>query len=89
MMKNGNSNDMGQNVESPEVYAAKLSFIGSTLSTLGDGLQAIAAGIALQELEKASDTEQDSPNVLNQLEDMQQQIDYLASKIDRMERRSR
>ncbi|WOV87870.1 translation initiation factor 2 [Sporosarcina oncorhynchi] len=91
-MNNPYNNQTSQNTESPEIYAARLALIGSALSTLGDGLQAIAAGIALQELEKskqASETPQNPSSELDQtseLEKMQKQIDRLANKIERMER---
>ncbi|MHA6261173.1 translation initiation factor 2 [Sporosarcina sp. CAU 1771] len=91
-MNNAFTNQTGQNTESPDLYAARLTLIGSTLSTLGDALQAIAAGISLQELEKTTSTNQNTSNQLDltgQLERMQKQIDHLARKIERMERRYR
>lgn len=94
-MNNPYTNQTSQNTESPEIYAARLALLGSALSTLGDGLQAISAGIALQELEKsknANQNAQNTPNEVNQtsqLEIMQKQIDRLAIKIERMERRGR
>ena len=95
-MKNGNDYKMEENPESPEIYAAKLSLVGTTLSTLGDALQTIAAGITLQELEKTnnqnSQDSQDSQNQSdqsNKLENMQRQIDQLTRKIERMDRRNK
>ncbi|WP_075619146.1 hypothetical protein [Paenisporosarcina indica] len=89
-MNYGNNNQNGQNTESPEIYAARLSLIGTALSTLGDGLQTVAAGITLQELENPNT--QDSQKQLDlssQLELMQKQIDQLSRKIDKMERKNR
>lgn len=86
-MKNVNNNQIGQNTGSQEIYAAKLSLIGSALSTIGDGLQTIAAGITLQELENPNN--QNPQNQLgqsNELELMQKQIEQLTRKIERMER---
>ena len=89
-MKNVNNNHMGQNTGTPEIYAAKLSFVGAALSTLGDGLQAIAAGITLQELENPNNqNSQDQLDQSNQLELMQKQIEQLTRKIERMERRNK
>ncbi len=92
-MKNGNDYKMEENPESPEIYAAKLSLVGTTLSTLGDALQTIAAGITLQELEKTNNqNSQDSQNQSdqsNKLENMQRQIDQLTRKIERMDRRNK
>lgn len=81
-----------QNSESAEMQAAKISLIGAALSTLGDGLQTIAAGITLQELENQTFQNQNSPEQPNQtaqLELMQKQIDHLTRKIERMERRNK
>ena len=38
----GRNNKPSQGNESIEIYAAKLSYIGTAISTLGDGLQTIA-----------------------------------------------
>lgn len=89
MMNNDYMNQSSQNVDSPEIYAARLSLIGSTLSTLGDGLQTITAGIALQELKNQSSAQNSSneSDHTNQIEIMQKQIERLAQKIERLERR--
>ena len=89
-MKNVNNNQMGQNTGTPEIYAAKLAFVGAALSTLGDGLSAIAAGITLQELENPNNqNSQDQLDQSNQLELMQKQIEQLTRKIESMERRNK
>ena len=38
ILNNENNFQIGQNPETPETYAAKLAFIGTALSTLGDGV---------------------------------------------------
>jgi len=89
-MKKGIDDRMEENPESPDIYVAKLNLVGTTLSTMGDALQTIAAGITLQELEKTNN--QNSQNQSDQsqkLESMQKQIDELTKKIDRMERKIR
>lgn len=89
-MNYGNNNQKGQNTESPEIYAARLSLIGTALSTLGDGLQTIAAGITLQELENPNTQDsQKQVDQSSQLESIQKQIDQLNRKIDRIERKNR
>jgi len=89
-MKNGIDYGMDENSESPDIYIAKLNLVGTTLSTLGDALQTIAAGITLQELEKTNNqNSQNHSNQSIQIESMQKQIDQLTRKIDRMERKNR
>lgn len=85
-MNNFDNNPRGENDTSPEIQAARFGFIGSLLSTLGDSLQAIGAGIALQQLENPNiqDT-QPQFDQSDQIESMQKQIDQLAKKIDEME----
>lgn len=50
--KNQNQNQLNQSPDSLDLYVAKLAFIGASIATLGDGLTAVAAGIALEALEK-------------------------------------
>ena len=50
----GRNNKPDQNNDSLEIYAARLSYIGTAISTLGDGLQTIAAGLALEALVNAN-----------------------------------
>ncbi|REB07290.1 hypothetical protein DVB69_10610 [Sporosarcina sp. BI001-red] len=60
---------------SPEIYAARIGFIGTLLSTLGDGLQSIGAGIVLQQLENQSILDaQTQSDQSNQLESMQNKL---------------
>ena len=49
MDRNRNKNK-NQSTDSLNIYAAKLTYIGTSLSTLGDGIQTIAAGLALEAL---------------------------------------
>ena len=89
-MNNGIDHQMDGNSESPDIYVAKLNLVGTTLSTLGDALQTIAAGITLQELEKTKNqNSQNHSDQSIQIESMQKQIDQLTRKIDRMERKNR
>lgn len=89
-VKSMNHHDTNQNAESPEIYAARLSLIGTALSTLGDGIQTVAATIVLRELENAHEKKQntgDELDIKSQLEVMQRQIDHLTRTVDRMQRR--
>lgn len=81
----GRNNKPDQNNDSLEIYAAKLSYIGTAISTLGDGLQTIAAGLALEALVNANkDSSQnnngDSQSTV-QIDNMQKQIDYLIGEL--------
>lgn len=83
----GRNNKPSQGNESIEIYAAKLSYIGTAISTLGDGLQTIAAGLALEALQN---TNNDSSQTNNgngnghqtvKIDNMQKQIDYLIAEL--------
>ena len=77
-----NKNKSTPSSDSLEIYAARLSFIGASISTLGDGLSAVAAGLTLQALEKS--TKQNSQSQYTQpenLESIQKQIDYLINEL--------
>lgn len=50
---NNYRNNPQQNLESEEIKIARLAYIGASIATLGDGLSAIAAGLALHALEIA------------------------------------
>lgn len=81
-------NLQGENTISPEIYAARIGFIGTLLSTLGDGLSSVAAGIALQQLEMSSIQDAQTQAVQSdQFDSMQKQIDQLTRKIEEMERK--
>ena len=65
-----------------DIQLARLVYIGSTISTLGGGLQTLAAALALNALEKAS-----SQNFKNQFdqskqsEDLEMQIDSIIKEL--------
>ncbi|MEK3974517.1 MULTISPECIES: translation initiation factor 2 [unclassified Psychrobacillus] len=86
-MKNNNNFKNGQGEESTDILVAKLAFFGGTLATLGDGITALAAGIALQELEKSNaQNSSEQSNQTAQLEQMQKQINELTRKLNNIER---
>lgn len=45
-MDRNRDKNKNQSNDSLDIYAAKLTYIGTSLSTLGDGIQTIAAGLA-------------------------------------------
>ncbi len=86
----GRNNKQNQGNESIEIYAAKLSYIGTAISTLGDGLQTIAAGLALEALQNANnDSSQNNNGNGNQtvkIDNMQKQIDYLITELKQIKK---
>ena len=65
-----------------DIQIAKLAFIGAAIVTIGDGLSALAAGLALQELEKTNNQNSlDDYEQLKQTESTQKQIDYLIREL--------
>ncbi|MCR8658871.1 translation initiation factor 2 [Paenibacillus endoradicis] len=84
------TNNREQDNDEAETLIAKLGFWGVALATIGDGLATIAAGLELQQLEKAKEQRSDSQLDLDQqIELMQKQIDQLTYKIEKMERKKR
>ena len=86
----GRNNKPTQGNESIEIYAAKLSYIGTAISTLGDGLQTIAAGLALEALQNAnndsSQTNNGNGNQTVKIDNMQKQIDYLIAELKQIKK---
>lgn len=70
----------------PELYAARIALVGNILSTLGDALQTIGAGIELQLLENENIQNANPQTESDELEAMQKQLDELTTKIQEMER---
>lgn len=83
-MANKNNYKNNQDVDSPEIIAAKLTLLGSTLSTIGDGLQAIGAAITLQELVNPSNqNSQNQSDQSKQVEQLQKQVDRLMRQVQK------
>lgn len=84
---NGNKKNLEQSSDSMNIQIARLAFIGASIVTLGDGISAIAAGLALEALEKSNN--QDSQNTDTQLaqsKDIQKQMDYLINELKHIKR---
>ncbi|WP_201007775.1 translation initiation factor 2 [Paenibacillus glycanilyticus] len=65
-----------------DLIAARLGYIGAIIATIGDGVAAIAAGIALRKLEEASLAESRSEvDQFRQTENIQQQVDFYINEL--------
>lgn len=85
-MDKGNKS-FAQSSESIDIRIARLAFIGASISTLGDGLQALAAGLALESLQRSKN--QTTPNQdeqTNQTDSMQDQIDYIINELNQFKK---
>ena len=84
---NGKKNNLEQSSESTDIQIARLAFIGASIVTLGDGISAIAAGLALEALEKSSNqNSQNTDTKLTQSKDLQKQMDYLINELRHIKR---
>lgn len=84
-MKNRSKND--NDSQSTDTQIAKLAYIGSVITTIGDGIAAYAAGLALSELENGDSQDGvDQTEVMGQLVKMQKQLDMLSLRLDKLER---
>jgi type 1 fimbria pilin len=83
-MNKNTQND--QSTGTQEIDAAKLALIGAALATLGDALQTISAGLALEVLEnQKNQTMPDQTDQLKKIEDrMQKQIDHLTNELSKL-----
>lgn len=87
---NKDQNNINQASDSLEIYAAKLAFIGASIATLGDGLQAVAAGISLDLLQRANTgSPQGQDEQSKYQEKMQKQIDYLIHELKKIKKTMR
>ncbi|MGE8036241.1 translation initiation factor 2 [Lysinibacillus sp. KCTC 33748] len=73
-----------QSTDSLDIFAAKLTYIGSSISTLGDGIQAVAAGLALEALQNSKND--NSNDQAKQNANMKEQIDYLISELQQIKK---
>ncbi|QDQ03207.1 translation initiation factor 2 [Lysinibacillus fusiformis] len=80
-----------QSLDTTEIQIARLAYIGASISTLGDGLSAVAAGLALNALEKSSNQNPQNQNndQSKGSEDMQKQIDYLINELKQVKKMMR
>ena len=84
---NRNGKNSEQSSDSQDIQIARLAFIGASIVTLGDAISAVAAGLALESLEKSKNQDSqknDSPP--HQSKDMQKQLDYLINELRQIKR---
>ncbi|TCM91042.1 hypothetical protein EV294_109119 [Paenibacillus sp. BK033] len=75
----GNGNQLG---DSLDLIAARLGYIGAIIATIGDGVAAIAAGIALRQLEEQNLAESRAEvDQFRQTENIQQQVDFYINEL--------
>lgn len=90
MRNNNNKNKFEKSPDSFEIQIARLVYIGSTISTIGGGLQTLAAALALNALEKASSQNSQSYQTRNeqskQPEDLEMQIDSIIKELKQIKR---
>jgi hypothetical protein len=76
-----NSND------SQDIQIARLAFIGASIATLGDAIAAVAAGLALEALEKSSNQNPGSSDEQSKHSaKMQQEIDYIINELKQIKK---
>lgn len=90
MRNNNNKNKLEKSPDSFEIQIARLVYIGSTISTIGGGLQTLAAALALNALEKANSQNSQSSQTRNeqskQPEDLEMQIDSIIKELKQIKR---
>lgn len=82
LMKNKNKSQDNQNQLA--IQAAELAIVGAAITTLGDAIATMSAVLALE----AEKQEQNNQNYSskNGNQDMQKQIDYLTSEIEKLKK---
>lgn len=77
-----------QNLETTEIQIARLAYIGASIATLGDGLQAVAAGLTLNALEKSNtqNPQNQSSDQSKEVDDLQKQIDHLIIELKQVKK---
>lgn len=72
----------------PAPLAAKVSFLGTVIVTMGYIIEAISEGIALTELAQEEKTVEQNKQVnQQQLSDIESKLDYLIKEIDTMKKK--
>ena len=75
------SND-DKNTPSLELIAARLAYVGSAITTLGDFIVTISAGIALKLVEQSESDSQTTVDATKEdLRQMNKQMDYLIREL--------
>ena len=84
-------NNPQQSSDITDIQIARLAYIGASIATLGDALSAVAAGLALNALEKSSNQNPQNQNSdqSKDVEDLQKQIDYLINELKQVKKMMR
>lgn len=79
-----NNDKIKQHSDSQDVLIAKIPFIGSSITTLGEVIMTIAAGLAVDVLEKSSN--KGSQSLDAQSKSMQKQLDYIINELKQIKK---
>lgn len=71
---------MENNKDLRDIEIAKLAFIGASIAALGDGIGALAAGLALESLEKDYYTQNNSRHA-TRVESTKVQLDHFINEL--------
>jgi hypothetical protein len=81
------NNNLKQNKVSFDLQIARLVYIGSTISTLGGGLQTLAAALAVNALEKSSSQNFQNPTEnAKHTEELEMQIDSIIKELKQIKK---
>lgn len=84
------NNKIKQSADSIDIQIAKLAYVGASISSLGGGIQLIAAGLAIDVLEKANNkSTQSQDEYSKKSEDMQKQINSIIKELKQVKRMMR
>jgi hypothetical protein len=81
------NNEAATQDNNPVSQAAALAVIAGLITTLGDGLSTVAAALAIQEAQQqGNNSGNNNGNNSAELQQMQQQLDYLTKEVKRLKR---
>ena len=85
-----NDDKIKQHSDSQDVQIAKLEYVGAALASLGVGIKLIAAGLAVDVLEKSNKEKfKNKDKQYKELDGMQKQIDILIKELKQLNTRMR
>ncbi|MFJ7738353.1 translation initiation factor 2 [Lysinibacillus sp. NPDC097287] len=85
-----NDKKVNQSADSIDIQIAKLAYVGASISSLGGGIQLIAARLVIDALEKSNNKRsQNQDEQSKKLEDMQKQINSIIKELKQVKRMMR
>ena len=85
-----NDDKIKQHSDSQDVQIAKLEYVGAALASLGVGIKLIAAGLAVDVLEKSNKEKfKNKDKQYKELDGMQKQINILIKELKQLNTRMR